>query len=339
MDKISIALCTYNGAHFLNDQLESFLAQTRLPDELVICDDCSDDETVSIIKIFSKIAPFPVRFYVNEKNLGSTKNFERAISLCSGDIIFLSDQDDVWKLNKIELIAGEFFKSKSVGIIFSDAELVDENLVSLKKNVWDFSFPAGERAAVKQDGLFKLILRKNIVTGATMAFRKNFRIFFSPIPTNLPNMMHDGWIALIISAVSDVVFIDKPLIKYRQHSKQQLGIDSKFNLKEEKIHRQDYYRNSLLNLQKELQKLSLLKNTLNDYSHFQQKVDNLMINSLIDDCYGEVEEIVCHYQTRMNLSPSRLKRIFQIYKEISTGRYHRFSKGLKSAAKDIYESW
>jgi len=86
--KVSIALCTYNGEKFLAEQLKSIAGQTRLPDELVICDDCSQDATVDIVRGFAKVAPFSVRLLTNKTNAGSTKNFERAISLCEGDIIF-----------------------------------------------------------------------------------------------------------------------------------------------------------------------------------------------------------------------------------------------------------
>ena len=84
--RISVAMCTYNGARFLPEQLESITMQTRLPDELVICDDQSTDESAEIIKAFLPHAPFAVRLEVNESNRGSTKNFEKAIGLCQGEI-------------------------------------------------------------------------------------------------------------------------------------------------------------------------------------------------------------------------------------------------------------
>jgi len=92
---ISIALCTYNGEAYLSDQLASIVKQTQQPDELIACDDGSTDNTLQILDQFSGEAPFPVRVYLNQQRLGPTKNFEKAISLCSGDFIFLSDQDDV----------------------------------------------------------------------------------------------------------------------------------------------------------------------------------------------------------------------------------------------------
>lgn len=338
MSRISVALCTYNGSEFLIEQLESFLYQTKLPDELVICDDCSVDETVGIIEKFSKNSPFPVKFFVNEKNLGATKNFERAISLCTGDVIFLSDQDDVWQPNKIELMYDVFIQSGNTGLVFSDAEVVNENLETLKSSVWDFSFSSVERKTAKSEGLLQIMLKKNVVIGATMAFRTEYRDLFMPIPTHLPNVLHDGWIALIISAVSEVVFLESPLIKYRQHKNQLLGVSSKFLQNYEQFDRRKKYGGSIKILQKELNKLSLLSDVLLDYPQFQEKVVRTEIDSLIEKCRHEMMDTIRHYNNRMTLPSSRGKRIFPVYKEVVSGRYHRFSKGLKSAVKDIYES-
>src|SRR5262245_49520236 len=104
MTRLSVALCTYNGARFLHDQLSSIARQSSLPHELVICDDRSSDNTVAIIERFALGAPFPVRWQVNATNLGSTKNFELAISRCHGDVIALSDQDDIWQRDKLAQI-------------------------------------------------------------------------------------------------------------------------------------------------------------------------------------------------------------------------------------------
>ena len=94
--RISIAMSTYNGGKYLQEQLDSFLAQTSLPDELVITDDCSTDNTLEIIQAFAAMAPFEVRWEQNEKNLGYTGNFNQALMKTTGDLVFLSDQDDVW---------------------------------------------------------------------------------------------------------------------------------------------------------------------------------------------------------------------------------------------------
>src|SRR5262252_4893004 len=126
--KVSIALCTSNGQTYLKDQLESYLNQSRLPDELVVCDDVSSDNTVKILEEFAGSAPFPVLIRRNDKQLGYVKNFERCVLECSGDIIFFSDQDDVWNSQKIELMLRVFEQSPGVGVVFCDAELVDGEL-------------------------------------------------------------------------------------------------------------------------------------------------------------------------------------------------------------------
>src|SRR5258706_6945784 len=97
----SVAMCTCNGAAYLADQLESIAAQSRLPDELVVRDDASVDDTPAVIQAFAARAPFPVRFERNADRLGSTRNFDGAIAACTGDLIALSDQDDVWHQDKV----------------------------------------------------------------------------------------------------------------------------------------------------------------------------------------------------------------------------------------------
>src|SRR5687767_9778204 len=124
-------MCTYNGGRFVAEQLASLSAQTRLPDELVVCDDGSTDSTVDVINEFAVSAPFPVRAHVNETNLGSTKNYEKAIRFCAGDLIALADQDDVWLPAKLARIEQAFARSPGVGLVFSDAEAVDEGLQPL----------------------------------------------------------------------------------------------------------------------------------------------------------------------------------------------------------------
>src|SRR4051794_26644095 len=122
---ISIAMCTYNSTRFLLEQFESFARQTRHPDELVICDDASTDGTRDVIASFSRNAPFEVRTTVQPRNVGRIANFETAISLCSKDVIFLSDADDVWHGRKIELMVQALAAVPGSAGVFCDAEIVD----------------------------------------------------------------------------------------------------------------------------------------------------------------------------------------------------------------------
>src|SRR2546430_3977128 len=223
LNQISIALCTCNGELYLREQLESIANQTRLPDEVVVSDDCSTDRTLEIIDDFAATAAFPVRVHVNEQNVGSTKNFERAISLCEGNIIALSDQDDFWFPDKLRRIEDCFAREPQVGLVFADAEVVDEHLLPLGYRLWEsIGFDDTRRKLMRTGRALDVLLPGWTVTGATMAFRANFRNLILEIPTDLP-LIHDGWIALMISSVSDVSFIEEPLIKYRQHARQQIG--------------------------------------------------------------------------------------------------------------------
>lgn len=330
MSKISIALCTYNGERFLREQLESILTQTRLPDELVINDDRSADRSVEIIKDFSKTAPFPVSLEINEKNFGSTKNFERAISRAKGDIIFLCDQDDVWKENKIERMEKMFSRDEQVGIIFSNAALIDENSHLIGKNLWDFSFPASQR---KKDKMFEVLLRQNVVTGATVAFRAKFRDYFMPIPTDVPNLIHDAWIALVIAARAKVEFIDESLLKYRQHRGQQLGIISRGET------RREIFEQSIEFAVKEIQRLEKMPSILREFPVFQ--IDDILSSALeiINRNLEEKAESIKHYKTRVNLPSNKLDRIIPVWREMQSGRYRRFSKGWLSAAKDLAKNF
>src|SRR5215213_2898715 len=135
--KISVAMCTYNGAELLPAQLQSIITQSRPPDEIVICDDRSTDDTQALIKKFATDSPIPITLHINQQNLGSVKNFERAISLCTGDVIALSDQDDVWRSDKLERFETVLNSSPTAGLVFSDADVVDENLKPLNRRMWD----------------------------------------------------------------------------------------------------------------------------------------------------------------------------------------------------------
>lgn len=329
--KISIALCTYNGARFLPEQLESFIKQTRLPAELVVGDDCSTDETIALIEDFAKIAPFAVRLEINRKNLGSTRNFEQTVSRCSGDLIFLADQDDVWFPHKIERVAAKFEKNPEAALIFSDAELVGENLEPLGKNLWDFTFPAKRRKAARAGKMLEVLLSQNVVTGATAAFRARFREAFTPIPDDVPNLIHDAWIALVIADCAEVKFIEEPLIKYRQHSRQQLGLNFQSRTGKTAADREKSYAASIVFLENEKSRLARM-------NEFLERLPRLAAHpDTIEKLIREKQQLIEHYKTRKNLPSNRAERLLPIASEILSGRYRRFSKSFLSAAKDLFE--
>ena len=138
---ISISMCTYNGARFLPEQLDCLANQSRQPDEVVICDDCSSDNTVEILNAWAESVPFSVKVVQNEKNLGYAQNFAKAISLCSSDVIFLSDQDDIWMPDKLEKMTSVFDNRPEAGVVFCDGLCVDSKGNSLDLLASDIASP------------------------------------------------------------------------------------------------------------------------------------------------------------------------------------------------------
>ena len=324
---ISVAMCTYNGARYLGEQLESIASQTRAPDELVICDDGSSDETVQIIRAFSAQSKFPVRLYVNEKNLGSTKNFEQAIALCNQEIIALADQDDVWRANKLEVIEDVFFNSPQTGLVFSDAELVGEDLQPLGYSMWEKNgFDEGQKNLIKGGHALDVLLPGWTVTGATIAFRAHFRELLLPIPTHLP-MIHDGWIAVMISAVAEINFINEPLIKYRQHAGQQIGAPAKRDEDEAAASETD-----LNPIKAGMSRVNSYSDSLDVLKTIHQR---LRANIKYEDAFSGVEGRLKHFTARASLPAGKLKRLPIVTRELFAKRYHLYSKGVYSAAKDL----
>ena len=219
--RISVALCTYNGARFVGAQLDSFMAQTRRPDELVVCDDGSTDATLSILEQFEHSATFPVRIVRNADRMGSTKNFEKAIGLCAGDLIATSDQDDIWLPEKLAVSEAAFDVEPGCGLVFTNADVVDEDLQPVGHTLWEaIHFGGAGQRRVRRGHAFELLLRQWLVTGATMMFRSEYRPVVLPIPEN---WIHDGWIAFIIGAMAPLGCVKRSTLKYRQHAAQQIG--------------------------------------------------------------------------------------------------------------------
>ncbi|MGG7035950.1 MAG: glycosyltransferase family 2 protein [Flavobacterium sp.] len=222
--KLSVAMCTYNGEKYISDQLSSILNQTLKVNQIIICDDKSTDNTFNIIKDFQIQHPGIISYYENEVNLGTNKNFEKAISLCDGDYIFLSDQDDIWKTNKTEKIISHFLKNPELEAVFTNADLINDNNDSFsEKSLWE-SVYFFENILTKATDLFDLIKYKaNMVTGATLCFKNDIKKFIIPIP-DTKNCFHDEWIAIIVSSRKSLGYISDKLISYRIHSAQQMGV-------------------------------------------------------------------------------------------------------------------
>lgn len=206
---VSVVMATYNGARFVKEQIDSILRQTIQNIEIVVCDDCSTDNTWEILQEYAK-DDFRFRIHRNDKNLGFCKNFEKAISLCHGDYIALSDQDDVWMDNHIELLL------KGLGnkvMACGNALLVDEKGRSLN-NTWK---KYEQLDFIPEDDFLKLksiILFRNPYQGASMLFRKKLLNYAIPFPSFVS--FHDRWLAIVACMSGGIAYIDQVVLHYRR---------------------------------------------------------------------------------------------------------------------------
>ncbi len=208
---ISIAMATYNGEKYLKEQLDSIYAQTYKNIEVIVTDDCSTDKTVEILEQYAK--SHGLKYYVNEKNLGFVKNFEKAVSLCRGEYIALSDQDDIWLPHKLSILIGNIGDNM---LACSDATLIDENNHVLAESFFEYS----NKSKNKKLTFLKLAIR-NYVTGCTVLMKKEMLKKAHPLSSGIKS--HDYWYALIASTFGDIYVCKEPLILYRQHSENQVG--------------------------------------------------------------------------------------------------------------------
>ena len=220
--KTSVALCTFNGEKYFREQLDSILNQSIPVDEIIICDDKSTDGTHDIINQYCIEYPNLIKFYINEINLRSVKNFEKAISLCTGDIIFLSDQDDIWLPEKVADIISYFELNPNINVVATNGQCIDDNSEIIDKfTVWDVTQLFIDNN-VKFDYYTSISYFFNIATGATMALKKSFLAECLPFPI-IPNFHHDEWLARVSSSKNQFAFLTKKYIKYRIHDAQQVG--------------------------------------------------------------------------------------------------------------------
>jgi glycosyltransferase involved in cell wall biosynthesis len=219
---VSIAMASYNGERFIHEQIDSILNQTYPNIELVIVDDCSKDETVSIIKKYQEKYS-NIKLIENTINSGVTKTFEKAIQASTGEFIAISDQDDIWESNKIEILMNEIGDYDAV---YSNSLLVDARGNSLNKSFTTIM----NMKTYKCGAPFFL---SNSVPGHTILMKKVFVDKILPFPKD---MLFDLWIGFCAAGNNGIKFVDKTLVKYRQHESNTIGTrDSKNKKQKDKV--------------------------------------------------------------------------------------------------------
>ena len=201
--KISVALAAYKGEQYIAEQIESILSQLGENDELIVSDDFSSGETRFIVENLSSQDKRII--YIEGPGKGVVKNFENALKACSGDVIFLSDQDDVWLPGKVEAVMNEF--RSGAQLVLHDASITDADLNITAPSCFEIH---------GANGSFAKNLIKNTFVGCCMAFTKELLNQTMPFPEGIA--MHDWWIALIaLRSKQKTVLLRKPLILWRRH--------------------------------------------------------------------------------------------------------------------------
>jgi glycosyltransferase involved in cell wall biosynthesis len=214
---VSVALATFNGASHLPEQLHSLAAQTRLPRELIACDDGSSDETVQILEQFAREASFPVQIVRNERRLGYADNFLAAAALCTGDLVAFCDQDDVWLATKLAACEAELGRT-SAAIVAHSAALADERLRPTGRLVPH----ARRRRLLAPDQCdpwwywwgFAMVFERRLLDIADPTKRVESQ--FLHLPPGSP-LDHDDWIAFLGCALGPIAFLPEALVLYRRH--------------------------------------------------------------------------------------------------------------------------
>jgi glycosyltransferase involved in cell wall biosynthesis len=318
--KLSVAMCTFNGARFVREQLASIAAQDRPPNELVVCDDGSSDGSIEIVQEFARRAMFSTRLVVNDTNLGSTKNFEKAISLCQGAIVALADQDDVWYPHKLRRIEQAFLGSSKIVLAFSDADLIDDDSHSLGERLWpSFSFGCSEQIEFEKGSALNVLLKHPVVTGASMAFRRQYFDLLAPIPVK---QIHDRWISFLLATRGKFAVISDRLMQYRQHQEQQLG-PGPLTLWERTRRAKSTKASSYLD---EIERFCEFRDRLDKYGAASPNAEWAL---------KEIERKISHLKHRARLPVIRVARIPSVLRHTFNGYYWRYATGLRSIAKDL----
>jgi len=300
---VSIALCTYNGENFLREQLDSLVNQTYTNTEIIIVDDCSKDKTFEILEEYAQKFTF-IKVYKNNSNLGYVKNFERALLLCKGDYIALCDQDDIWIEDKIKL------QVEGIGdnmLIYHDSEFITDHGNSMNKKMSDIK-------NMYQGQSYKVFLFFNCVSGHAVLMKKELIKYCLPFPKNI---YYDQWLAYSATNNGGVVYLNKVLVKYRQHVNSETNI-----LKIKKTKRIKVLKNKQAAIE------------LAKFQEFNKNTKHIFINKLIK-LYEEKESSwICislivflykYYTSLLYISKkSTISNMNFIFKNIWGGKLKRF---------------
>lgn len=325
---VSVALCACNGAAYVGAQVRSILDQTRPVDEIVLRDDASSDDTVEIVEAIwrahrttSHTALPTLRITRNPRRLGVARNFESALADCQGELIALCDQDDLWHPQRIATLVPRFESDAQLLLLHGDARLVDVCGKDLGSSLFQALGASEVELRMIESGQgWKVMLDRNLVTGATTLLRRSLLDIALPIPEH---WLHDEWLGTVAALLEGLQVERKVLLDYRQHTSNQIGA-RRASLAELMVRaispRGDWHA-------QKLQRASALA----------QRAPGLG-SQVSPQALAAIEEKVAHHAVRAALPRSRGARVIPVWREWRTGRYRRYGRGLQGVLRDLLQS-
>jgi glycosyltransferase involved in cell wall biosynthesis len=324
LPRVSVALCTFNGGRFVRQQLESILGQTPRPAQLVVSDDGSTDDTLAIVReVTGTLLADGVDVVVltGSRPLGVTKNFERAVSATDGDIIALSDQDDVWHPGRLERIGSRFAADPDLLLLHTDADLVDGSGDPLGRTLFEsLEITSAEFGAELAGRAFDAFIRRNLATGATVVFRRELLPLTIPFPDG---WVHDEWLAIVAAATGRADVLRETTIDYRQHDTNQIGVAAPSLVsKVKRVLEPRGDRNAVLAAR---------------FAILAQRLDELGTR-VPADLTAAAREKARFEAERAALPANRLRRLTKVRRLAASGRYERFaSRGRADIIRDLLQ--
>lgn len=317
----SVVLCTYNGARFIEAQWNSLLAQSHLPDEIVVRDDGSRDGTLALLNSLRRRAEgdgVRVRLARNPRNLGYAANFEAALRDASGDVLFLCDQDDIWHPDKLAALVAQFEKRPGLLLSCSNARRIDTAGTSLHRSLFDvLKVSRSELRRIHAGEGFRVLLRRSLATGATMAFRRSLLADTLPFPER---WVHDEWLAIVAAALGGFDCIEQPLVDYRQHGENQIGMPDR-NLAAKW---RGLVKPGAALIDALIARYGILDEHLGAMGARVPKIDR-----------QRAAEKLRHLHARQALRGTPWARVGVVLRELARGRYRRYASGWRTGLRDL----
>ena len=320
---LAVAMATFNGARFLETQLRSIFDQTRLPDEIVISDDGSSDDTLKIARSFrSEAKAKGIDFSVTTRKgtSGVAANFAHAVASTTADLVALADQDDVWLPEKLESLARILEADDSLLMVHSDAELVDDSGAPLGMGVLEsLRITGGEKHQLVTGNGIRAVVRRNLVTGSTSMIRRSLVERAGKIPEG---WLHDEWWALVAAESGGLVLDPRVFQSYRQHDDNQVGATQS-------------------GFARLMERFSEPQSVFRERHHIRHEGLREHLQSTLwagsPEARALLEGRLAHYRWQATLPGARIARVVPVLGRILRGDYARYRRGIFDAMRDLFQ--